>query len=59
MNDLCMNDLAFAIRWIVEQEGGHTHAVLGGIHRHLQNNIVSARKNRSPLDGIAGGLAEP
>lgn len=53
----CMNDQAFAIRWIVEQDGGHTRADLGGIHRHLQNNIVSARKYQSPLDLIADRLA--
>ncbi len=39
----CMNDQAFAIRWIIEQDGGLARADLGGIHRHLQNNIVSAR----------------
>lgn len=52
----CMNDQAFAIRWIVEQDGGLARAGLGGIHRHLQNNIVSARKFRSPLDLIADRL---
>lgn len=53
----CMNDQAFAIRWIVEQDGGHARANLGGIHRHLQSNIVSARKYQSPLDLIADRLA--
>jgi len=53
----CMNDQAFAIRWIVEQDGGLARADLGGIHRHLQNNIVSARMYQSPLDLIADRLA--
>jgi hypothetical protein len=53
----CMNDQAFAIRWIVEQDGGLARAHLGGIHRHLQHNIVSARKYQSPLDLIAARLA--
>lgn len=52
-----MNDQAFAIRWIVDQDEGLARADLGETHRHFQNNIVSARGYRSSLHLLADRLA--
>ena len=50
----CMNDLALACNYAVEDAGGLTQLDLVGLHRRLQRNITSARRYLCAVDLVTG-----